>query len=72
MHRDQTCLQVDTLEAKAGRKGHIKLKGTLPLDSQSSAASQAGLHLDVHGLEVRSRNLYTGAHLRTLPHARCF
>ena len=57
-------MQVETLEAKAGRKGHIRLKGSLPvgtIDSQEAASGQLpGLHLDVQALELRSRSLYTG------------
>ena len=55
--------QVETLEAKAGRKGHIKLKGSLPVGpeaGQEASGHHAGLHLDVQALELRSRNLYTG------------
>ena len=56
--------QVETLEAKAGRKGHIKLKGSLPVGpepGQAASGHPSGLHLDVQALELRSRNLYTGA-----------
>ena len=79
------CTQVDALEARAGKKGHIRLRGTLPLnpagaapahttgpaDAPAASADPAaakhagpapqGLHLDVQGLELRARNLYTGA-----------
>ena len=57
-------VQVETLEAKAGRKGHIKLRGSLPVGPEASPEashhSPGGLHLDIQALELRSRNLYTG------------
>ncbi|KAK9804274.1 hypothetical protein WJX72_004315 [[Myrmecia] bisecta] len=61
-------LKVEWLEARVGRRGHIRVKGSLPLrpppsqmaDSRSADAIASGMSLEVAGLEMRMRNLYTG------------
>jgi hypothetical protein len=60
---------VDALDARVGRRGHIRARGALPLQqprapgrgaAHALAAVQHRLTVDVQGLELRARNLYTG------------
>ncbi|KAL0047976.1 hypothetical protein WJX82_004829 [Trebouxia sp. C0006] len=69
-------LQVEGLEARVGRRGHIKVRGGLPVTPSSTSASPAappvepsgtdrgaapeGINIAVQGLELRVRNVYTG------------
>jgi len=63
-------LEVETVDARVGRKGHLKIRGALPVYQSKQpqargaapviAAMQHRLTVDVQGLEVRVRNLYTG------------
>ncbi|KAL4547159.1 hypothetical protein Ndes2526B_g07937 [Nannochloris sp. 'desiccata'] len=63
-------LEVETVDARVGRKGHLKIRGALPVYQSKQpqargaapviAAMQHRLTVDVQGLELRVRNLYTG------------
>jgi hypothetical protein len=69
-------VQVEGLEARVGRRGHIKVRGGLPVTPSSTSASPAappvepsgtdrgaapeGINIAVQGLELRVRNVYTG------------
>jgi hypothetical protein len=69
-------VQVEGLEARVGRRGHIKVRGGLPVTPSSSSASPVappvepsgtdssavleGINVAVQGLELRVRNVYTG------------
>lgn len=62
-------LEVGGVEARLGRKGHVRTRGTLPIyhpDSNARgaapvlAAMQHRLTVDVQGLELRARNTYAG------------
>ncbi|KAL0030394.1 hypothetical protein WJX79_000988 [Trebouxia sp. C0005] len=69
-------LQVEGLEARVGRRGHIKVRGGLPVTPSSTSVSPAGpavepsgtdrgavpegINVAVQGLELRVRNVYTG------------
>ena len=74
-----TCLkllQVEGLEARVGRRGHIKVRGGLPMTPPSptsqppaftpdpvgadKGATEDGINIAVQGLELRVRNVYTG------------
>lgn len=77
--RIAVCLQVEGLEARVGRRGHIKVRGGLPVTPSSSSASPVappvepsgtdrgaapeGINVAVQGLELRVRNVYTGQQL---------
>lgn len=65
--------KVEGLEARVGRKGHIKVRGGLPVTPSAaplpSVAEPSGrdkeaeddsISIDVKALEVRVRNVYTG------------
>lgn len=68
-------MEVETVDVKVGRKGHLRVRGVLPVyqTKQSNrtsnnnrsptpvpAAMQHRITVDVQGLEVRVRNIYTG------------
>jgi len=62
-------LEVQGVDARVGRKGHVRVRGTLPFyqNKQPSrgaasalAAVQHRLTVDVKGLEIRARNAYAG------------
>lgn len=61
-------LTVDALEARCGRRGHIRARGSLPVYGAGSRSSSAGsqqppplrLSAEASGLELRVRNLYSG------------
>lgn len=69
-------MQVEGLEARVGRRGHIKVRGGLPVTPSSTSASSVappvepsgtdrgavpeGINVAVQGLELRVRNVYTG------------
>lgn len=68
-------LQVEGLEARVGRRGHIKVRGGLPVapsspslpsvpvpepSSQGKEAEEDGININVQALELRVRNVYTG------------
>ncbi len=69
-------MQVEGLEARVGRRGHIKVRGGLPVTPSSTSASPVappvepsgtdrgavseGINVAVQGLELRVRNVYTG------------
>lgn len=69
-------VQVENVEAKVGRKGFIKMKGSLPMDinkRKASTESRKGSHkrnqiaLDINALEMRLRNFYTGCFYLQIP-----
>lgn len=53
---------VKGIDAYVGRKGRIRLRGTLPLrhEKTNKLVKSPRLSLDLHNLEVKARNLYTG------------
>ena len=62
-------MEVETVDARVGRKGHIRVRGILPVYQSKQvphgaapvlAAMQHRLTLDVKDLELRVRNIYTG------------
>lgn len=62
-------LEVESLDARVGRKGYIRGRGLLPIyqsrqPKRGAAPVLAAMHhritMDVQGLELRIRNLYTG------------
>lgn len=64
-------LTVEALEARCGRRGHIRVRGSLPVYGGSGSAAQQQsatgaaaapqrLVADVSGLELRVRNMYSG------------
>lgn len=67
-------MQVEGLEARVGRRGHIKVRGGLPVtpsatsptplppstDPASQDVTPDGITVAVQGLELRVRNIYTG------------
>lgn len=67
-------LYVDSLEGRVGRKGSFRAQGALPFQPPalrsrvgdawaalvSKADTQAGLRVDVKGMEVRAKGAYTG------------
>lgn len=68
-------LEVDTVDARVGKKGHIRLRGVLPVYQPRSkqqgappprgaapvlAAMQHRMTIDVGNLELKVRNLYAG------------
>lgn len=72
------CFQVENVEAKVGRKGFIKMKGSLPMALHNKKAGveahkgkRNGLALDINALEMRLRNAYTGIGLRTSKSGLC-
>ena len=54
-------LQVDHLEGRVGRRGHIKVCGGLPLKARAGSRVEGeGLRVDLQALELRVRNAYAG------------
>ena len=68
-------LKVEGLEARVGRRGHIKVRGGLPVtpsatpqpsaplaepSSQDKEADDDSISISIHSLELRVRNVYTG------------
>ena len=68
-------LKVEGLEARVGRRGHIKVRGGLPVtpstlplpsvpvpepNSQGKEAEEDAINISVQALELRVRNVYTG------------
>eukprot|EP00850_Spirogloea_muscicola_P014510 SM000105S13855 [mRNA] locus=s105:52652:63657:- [translate_table: standard] len=51
---------VEGLEGKIGRKGVIKMRGQLPLQSGDHLYSADGIELKADALEVRARNIFSG------------
>eukprot|EP00850_Spirogloea_muscicola_P020229 SM000210S06743 [mRNA] locus=s210:185513:196459:+ [translate_table: standard] len=51
---------VEGLEGKIGRKGVIKMRGQLPLQSGDHLYSADGIELKADALEVRARNMFSG------------
>lgn len=53
---------VKGIDAYVGRKGRIRLRGTLPLAHENlhQSSKSPRLTLDLHRLEVKARNMYTG------------
>ena len=68
MKCDNSILQVSTMDVRCGRKGHLRARGTLPLQPQQPTSRSDGamqkvqnrLTVDINGLEMRVRNAYTG------------
>ncbi|KAL3160063.1 hypothetical protein ABBQ38_009778 [Trebouxia sp. C0009 RCD-2024] len=74
IHMANNRLQVEGLEARVGRRGHIKVRGGLPVApsaaplpsasvaelSQDKEAEDDSISIDVQALELRVRNVYTG------------
>jgi len=61
----ENTLHVDTLEGRVGRRGQLKVKGSLPITligagADEDAASVQGIAVQAHGLEVRVRNGFNG------------
>ena len=70
------CPQVEYLDAKLGRRGHVGIQGSLPLTappggSSSSSDAPAAIQVDVVDLETRIRNVYTGASPPGTCHSYC-
>jgi hypothetical protein len=56
-------LDVQTLDARAGRRGHLLARGVLPMyraNVDQAGFSQHRLSIDVQNMEMRVRNLYNG------------
>ena len=63
--------QVENVEAKVGRRGFFRARGDLPiaqpdggqhgLEPRGSQERWNAIVMDVHDLELRLRNMYTGA-----------
>lgn len=60
-------MQVEYLDAKLGRRGHVNVHGSLPMSTQQpqtlaadSANPGSALSIEVVDLETRIRNVYTG------------
>lgn len=61
----QNKLHIEALEGRVGRRGLIRVQGSLPLDFQGAPAGgtedqNTGIHIFVRNLEVRIRNVYNG------------
>lgn len=69
------CPKVEGLEARVGRRGHIKVRGGLPVTpsapplpsalvadptGQGKEAEEDGISVGIQALELRVRNVYTG------------
>lgn len=52
-------LTVEALEARCGRRGHIRVRGSLPVYGQAAAPARR-LVAEASGLELRLRNMYSG------------
>lgn len=59
--KDDTVM-VKGVDARVGRKGRIRVRGTLPLkhDHSMEGMKNSRITLDLHGLELKARNMYTG------------
>ena len=70
-------LRIEGLDAKVGKRGRIHVGGALPVhaskrrlmpppvatpDDGKRAGAASGITMDVNGLELRARNVYSGAH----------
>ena len=55
-------VKVKGVDAYVGRKGRIRVRGTLPLrhDGSQDAIKNSRITLDINSLELKARNLYTG------------
>ena len=55
-------VKVKGVDAYVGRKGRIRVRGTLPLrqDRSQDAIKNSRITLDINSLELKARNLYTG------------
>lgn len=58
-------LHVEALDGRVGRRGLIRVQGSLPLDAHKvpdvgTEEQDAGLHILARNLEVRVRNVYNG------------
>lgn len=62
IHCEDDTVVVKGIDAYVGRKGRIRLRGTLPLrhENVDKLIKSPRLSLDLHKLEVKARNLYTG------------
>lgn len=58
-------VQVEQVEAKVGRRGFVRAKGDLPLsrpvDGRRPRSRWNAIVIDARDLELRLRNVYTGA-----------
>lgn len=70
-------VMVDSLEARCGRRGHLKARGALPVYGSASGGSSKSLPVqqqhgqnklvaEASGLELRVRNLYSGQYDATV------
>ena len=72
------CPKVEGLEARVGRRGHIKVRGGLPVTpsaasppsapvleptGQDKEAEDESISIGIQALELRVRNVYTGGSL---------
>ena len=55
-------LTVESLEARVGRKGHVRASGSLPIypGGDGAVGSQRRLVAEASGVDLRVRNMYTG------------
>jgi hypothetical protein len=62
VHCEDDAVVVKGIDAYVGRKGRIRLRGTLPLRHENSnkLLKSPRLSMDLHNLEVKARNVYTG------------
>ena len=60
---NQNKLHVDTFEGKVGRRGYLKVLGSLPIrhtDVGAELRDEEGITLSAEGLEIRARNAFNG------------
>ena len=68
VHASDNRLTVEALDARSGKRGHIRVRGSLPLHHAPTAGGSGGqappsqqqLAADISGLELRARNTYSG------------
>jgi translocation and assembly module TamB len=53
-------LTVESLEARCGRRGFARARGSLPVYAAAGSSSQHRLVAEASGLELRLRNMYSG------------
>ena len=53
-------LTVESLEARCGRRGFARARGSLPMYAAAGSSSQHRLVAEASGLELRLRNMYSG------------